>query len=137
MRVSAGAVDHQRTVLDGKFAGALRAATRRRVLPAVAQRLGRLFLGALAPPFNAPFAFEFWLILRGVEVRIRQWQDSPCVSEKRLDQRIQFLHTFGELAGQVVLFAEIFAQIEQLPAMLSVLAAMKDADQLPIAADGR
>ena len=117
VRVAAGAADHQRAVFDCSIRRCLRVAIRRPVLPALSA-----VLRYLSATFQAPLTLEFRPILRGVKIGVGEWAQR----REYRPETFRSAHPFparvsGNLLGQVMLFANVVAQIEQLPTMLSVL----------------
>lgn len=73
-------------------------------------------------------------VFRRIKLRVRYRHHGFRVSEEFLDERVELLHA-GRLArGEVVLFAEIIAEVKEQVAMRAVLAAVEDADELPVTA---
>jgi len=93
--------------------------------------LGLGLTGGLA--FRRRLAFKFLTILRGIESGIRHGHDGLGVGQKLFDERIEVGNKLGLLWRQVVFFAEILAEIKQQMTMSALIAAVENADELPVA----
>jgi hypothetical protein len=73
------------------------------------------------------------MMLRRIECGVRHGHDGLGVGTETRGERIEVGREVGFLRGEVVPLAEVVAQVEQQMPVRAVLAAVKDAKELPIA----
>ena len=88
---------------------------------------------SLPLPFRDPLPINSGRYFAGSNRGLGRGMTAPVSARNSSINRVQLPDAVRMLGRKVQLFAEVLLQIEQLVTVLTIIATMEDADQLPIA----